>query len=447
MNSEKESSFNFHNVPSWDDKDGWSKYADEVRNLAKQHAQMGETTYPTFGEKIAARPMQKYLERSASMPFYSSFEEPSEALTRVIKFRKKLVEAALDTVCEVNHEDIAELRVTLAELPVDARRTQNKIFTGLMYDYKSEFILKTIKPIQKVRRGEEMLARLFGGNYIWYDFIEKLTELDEDGKPVVSDELFQNFFEWYQTSLAKQQHELNEEMPSRIYEYSCGVEDAVKEGRLPEGFVRNLDSFEPDSPRSRNLNISLFDMMVGSSATGVFFEQLPTYRKAPIGVRADILGDYGEFETIWHELTHITSGDEIDFGDVEANQIINEALTEHISHVILKSDQDDLLSDEDDYAFMSGKAYAKEREVVRWLASSGNKTISPQMFYEAYAEYDPEYEKAYEASLYQIDGERPKPKMGPKKEALISALLEAFPECKDVNDLGKLIVKKFEEDK
>lgn len=445
MGKGKETSSDFYRVPRASNKDDWSKYAEEVDHFVNQYAQTGETGYSTFGEDIAARSLQRFLNRTAAMSQMVDLEAPKSLLD----INRKMVKDSLNKIGEINHEDIVGLRTMLTKLPASHRHLQNQIFTNLMNEYESTFILETLKPNRMIRKGMDTFpGALMGLNseqMTWYDFIGKLTELDKDGKPVVSDGSFQNFFEWYQASLAKRQHELNAERSTHVADYSNCLKNAVKNELLPESFAKNLDFFEPDSPRSRNLNFSLFDLMGnGSSASGLYVEYISTDREAPIGLRADIAVSNDIYEVIWHELTHVISGDMIDFGDDEANRIVDEALTEHISHLILLNDVN--MFENEEFDFMSGEAYTSERDAVGWLASGGANTVSPKLFYEAYAEYDPEYEKKYDEWLHYMDeDEMPKPKVGPKKEALFSALLKAFPECRDVNDLGKLIVKKFKQ--
>ena len=455
MENKEKNSLNFNNIPEISDKEGWAKYAEEADKFVKHHTQTNEADYGTFGKYIAGRALQRFINSSARMSRAYKLEAPEIMLEHL----RKSVTRDVDSIGEINHEDIAKLRATLAELPANTQHLQNQIFTNLMNESGSRFILETIRPSQLMKKGadttEERFLQIMLGirteKVKWYDFIGKLTETDADGKPTISDELFQNFFEWYQASLAAQQHKLNAERPKDVAEYSDGVENAVNEGHLPECFVKNLDFFEPDSPRAHNLNFSLFDMMdVNTSAVGVYSEHMPIDRDAPIGVRVDAVVGNDKYRIIWHELTHAAAGDIIDFGNNEANRIVNEALTEHISHMISKSG-DGMFPDDDDFDFMSGDSYARERDVVMWLASSGNKTVPPNVFYEAYAEYDPKFEEVYNdfvsGYINCADDNGPKPEVGPKKEALFSALLEAFPDCKDVEDLGKLIIKKFKEKK
>ena len=445
----KEAGFRIDQFPEADDRGGWTKFTEEADNFVSQHAQTGEKGYSTFGEDIAISAMRRFLDSTRRMDKLQNLSGDTPTPKVILENEKNLLEKKASKLGEINHEDILRLRTILSKLPLNIRHQQNQIFTNLMNEDSSKFLLNTLAPnvvmLKKPNDAATLLERaLFmrREQRVWYDFIGKLTERDEDGNPTVSDETFQNFFEWYQSNLAKRQHELNIEAPDNIARYSDNVKKAVNEGHLPESLADNLEFFDPDSPRACNLNFSLFDMMGNGSSASGSYTNLRIDKEAPISIRADAAVGYDKYKIIWHELTHAISGDTFDFGNEEANRIVEEALTEHISHMIFSSEEGTHL-DGDEFDFMSGKAYKKERNVVKWLASGGVKTISPQMFYEAYAEYDHNYEKNHDEWLYGGKEEYPKPEIGPKKEALYSALLEAFPDCKDTNDLGKMITEKF----
>ena len=455
MSNENDGGFDFYEAFEPGNTVDWQEYVREAEKLVGQHAQTGEKARMTLGEAIATNALRRFLDQAKRTSFLQERKKSVDELGididdvfgKNLKLYEEKTKDALNAIGEIDHEGIARLRAFLAELPGGIRDRQNQIFTSLMNEFKNNFILETIRPNQKtkeIKSDQDLLWSIIMGESEerreWYDFVGKLTELDENGKPVVSDELFQNFFEWYQASLAKRQNVLNVDKRNNIADYSNGVKNAVSNGYLPESLVRNLDFFDPESPRFHDLNFALFDMMgEGSSAVGTYFELLPTEREAPIGIRADV-DNQNKDGIIWHEFTHAISGDVIDFGDDEANRIVDEALTEHISRIVRSSGDAGMFPDDDDLEFMSGSSYDEERSVVKWLATSGKRTIPPKMFFEAYAEYDPEYEEALKKVLYSEGWEKVKPKVGPKKEALFSALLEAFPECEDVKDLGKLIV-------
>ncbi|MBR2831102.1 hypothetical protein IKE83_01965 [Candidatus Saccharibacteria bacterium] len=441
-----------YNLPDRDDKFGWIKYAENAKKVSNDHFQSGELIFPTFGSEIAVGAMRRYINQVKKMGKLHEMGAPKVILE---KTDESISDQATNLIA-TDHESVAEFREILANLPQGLKNTQNQIFTSFAngYNTNSKYLLETLRPnvvtYEKAKRYAAFLMGERPERIRWYDFIGKLTEKDDTGRPTVSDETFTNFFEWYQASLAKAQKELNHDTESNIKDYANGVKSAVSRGKLPQSIVNNLIFFTSNSPRPRNLNFSLFDALGDGSRAAGAFARPELYNifdhNAPIGIRADVVVEETQkYPVMWHELTHATSGDAIRFGNnYEATRIIDEALTEHISNIIMCSPEE-LGYDDDDknFTFMSGKTYKDERKTIKEIATSGKVEVLPEVFYEAYVEYDPDFTGEPEWNEDELVD--PVPKIGPKKQALYDALFEAYPECQTLEELGDVIVDRFNE--
>ena len=431
MEREKEKKVNLMDLPPLDDTEGWEALGKEAREFEKQHMQDGREIYPTFGGNLAIGGLRKYIDKIRRVNRLKELNAPDIITENELKQAVKAKKSALD----LDHEKVAYIRKSLANLKPKEKRIQNEIFTKMMLvsGGKSPFILDTLNPtVDSVKN----TATRFLNSLLekkekndTYNFIDKLTGEDEDGNPLVSDETFKNFFEWYQASLAKAQNELNKTVPDIVEDYTCEFNLAIEKGLLPNSFKDNLEFLEPNSnsPRARNLHFSLFDMSTDDTL-GACANKQGDDPEQPVALRADHVDNSN---VLFHELTHCIAGDEIRFdGCIEAERIMREALTENISYIVNGV--------KENAAFMSGKAYEIERNVVKYLSIGGQKEIPPELFYNAYAEYDPDY-----TDEIMFDGTIAEPKVGEAKQALYDALFESFPKCKNLRDLGELIEEKF----
>lgn len=437
--------------PSLDDAEGWRELEKVSNDFANDHVQSGliSPAFSSFGVQLATNSLRRFAGRVGRVRTLldAGFIDKDNV---ILNNESRIARNALHDASYVDHEKVNEMREALEWLSPQAKYKQNQIFTKVLERdlEKNQFILQAVNP--NVRVKDSLMAYFLDDSAVSYDFVGRLTEKDENGSPVLSDLTFENFFNWYQANLAKRQKELKTEFIESIKDYKEHAEKVVAGGRLPECFSDNLTMLDPDSENARDFNFYIFDLYGSAIDTqGAYTECKFDSRSAPIGISAKLAfgKELGHLSTLWHEITHAIAGDKMIFYNFEAERIFNEAMTEHISNIVTIGDDTDYWEPEE-YAFMSGFTYAGERATLNELAKSGAIKIDPNLFYEAYAEWDHEFEakeREIEASSDPLARMEmgAQPRIGPKKRALYDALFAAFPECKTRADLGKLIVDKF----
>lgn len=374
-----------------------------------------------------------------------------------------------------------EVREPLSEAPAFIKHRQNETFTRLATeDRNGTFITRIINP-KKYERKRNVLDAIFSrGPTIYYDFIGKLTEKDDNGKYVIPDETVKNFVSWYHTKMANKEKQVSDVYDINYYKDSLHL--AVQHDILPKAFEERVKLLNNDSEKSINVENGVLDainaykegyddfFVSGGECTGLLFSREKEIKlsinllllKESYG-RLDL--EYDALKTFYHELTHAISGDKINFGDNKrANKIFDEALTESISNLILEAmDFEDPEETIDDINPFGGVSYKLGRKVLEYLSSGGGKDINPTEFYAAYIETDKNYESIRDEDFFNLSfckdyddydqlydkigdfEDNPYRTYGPNQQKLIDDLLESFPECKDLTGLGKMIVDKFNE--
>lgn len=453
------------------------KFAEETKDLVPRNSHLlGETA----------------LRNATSIPESAERAQKMQALgapSFILENEKEILDKRIDRYVKEDYDVEKEIREPLMNAPRFVKQSQNMIFSGLVDE--ENFVVRTLKPDKQDLRGTRafLLSTLGVGPKVpavYYDFVGRLTEKNEDGNYVVSDATVKNFISWYHAKTAGKTKDILENMDN--WWQSGYVEDlsiAVDAGILPESFSKNIEVLDENSRKHIKLDCGVLDAINAyqQGDSGEFFtigghcENNKFFRKKKIrlGLGND---EYSAMRVFYHELTHVIGGDPITFdGNEEAEMIFTEALTESISARIDAMIEAENCQSEDerremarslaeDVGYFGGNPYGVERKVLEYLQSGGKKVIDPMEFYEAYAEKDELYElirdekfsllpfdksaedggeAGFDMPEYDAFLDNPYRTYGPMQQKLIDDLLEAFPECKDLAGLGNLIVEKAKE--
>ena len=420
------------------------------------------------------------LKLARSVSFYGGRLESLKAngvSEKALNNQAKLLGRTIDEYAMNSYDVKSEVREPLAEAPDNLKKAQNNIFSFLTEKQGGGFILRVIEP-RRINNKEAFIYSSKEEPYRVYDFVGKLTEKDSAGKYVVSDETVKTFISWYHNSIAGINKEIMHKMDYYIRDYKTNLEIACKNGFLPEELKKRAELLGSDK---NNYEFGFLDAI---SSHGLGYEGLCSRyvfsKNNIISLRLDhwlkrdsrdgyaIWPSYDGLRTFNHETTHAISGDDIDFGSDEANRIVREGLTESISAIITRAARLNYY-DESEYAKImekvwpfGGSTYEKERKVLEYLSSGGQKDIDPIKFFRAYAEIDKNYQlkrdgrvdelpflrnvdNVYNSKEYNDFINKPFRSYGPDQQKLIDSLLKSFPECKDLIGLGKMIEDKFNE--
>lgn len=458
-------------LPRTDDFDA-VEFADSIDDLTPKNAiLLGET---------ALLNMEKLREQKERAQKLREWNAP----TKIVDDSERLLNDRIDRYMKEDYDVEKELREPLINAPNFVKEAQNVIFSNLIKEGEKNFITETIRPEKIDTRGSRryllgVLGILPPIPATYYNFVDKLTEKNEEGEYVVSDETAKNFVSWYHKKAENKSNEILDEMESLLGGYGEELSSAIRYGLLPKQFEERLRLLENGS---LEIGIGILDAInaYGRGGAGEFFainghcERSSFTREKTIRLG---LSNNRVLETFYHEATHAIAGDSIDFdGNREAERIFNEGLTESISAILLGAielegfrgeteDELERIAGEigKNVGAFGGETYKKERAVLEFLSSGGKKTIKPQEFYAAYAETDQNFElirdeKYDDLPFYKYPTEEddnldeydaflsnPYRTYGPNQQKLINDLLSAFPECKDLAGLGEMIVTKFKE--
>ncbi len=403
-------------------------------------------------------------------------------------------EKALNNLAKVLDDDInkyvsgdydveKEVREPLAEAPNFLKIAQNNIFSFLIGEHDN-FITNVINPQKTDLRGSFRLSFDRGEPNKYYDLVGKFTEKDEAGNYTVPDGTVKNFISWYHYRVANINKEIARKMNIYIRDYKTLLKTACDNNFLPKEFEKRAELLNNGSTDGISVETGVLDAISSYKNGSIIFEgncfNNPFSKDKPIKLRLDhwlerdsrqgycVILSYDGLRALNHELTHAAAGDIIDFGSDQANEIINEALTEIIGAIITRAARLEH-HDKSEYSKImegvwpfGGNTYRKERKVLEFLSSRGQKTIDPMTFFSAYAETDKNYDlirdgkkaelpflkgldDAQASKEYESFRKKPYRTYGPAQQKLINALLESFPECKDLKDIGKMIVEKYNE--
>lgn len=380
-----------------------------------------------------------------------------------------------------NYPDVEkEIRRPLGELPPYFKEQQNDIFSKFIaYDKSgSNFIRSAINPAATENPPESIFLAALTFKDIpaktSYNFCDRLNEKDEQGNYIVPDRTVGNFVAWYHAQVAAYEAKNREENQVRQAIYYEKATLAIERGTLPESFRKNLGLLDPESGSYISPEYKYIDMtnavLSRDFLLGGYYEGYPFSAKKPgekigLNLAYSLSNDDKTMGVICHELTHMISGESIEFdGNKEAKRIFNEGLTESIAARIRQTEYEPI-EGEPELKDFDGDTYENERAVLAFLQNGGEKEIDVMDFYDAYAEQDAFREElrmavaiedpaasldaqqkyGTEAELFFSGEKLPARRYGPAQQKLIDELLEAFPECKDLAGLGEMIVKKLEE--
>lgn len=386
----------------------------------------------------------------------------------IVKNEDEILENRIERYLSEDYDVNEEVRELLSDAPKGVKQAQNIIFSELAKE--NEFITRTINPEKiDLRNSQAYLLSVLGIGpkvpAVYYDFIGKITEKDEEGNYVLPDETVKNFVSWYHAKTAEKSKEVLENMEGWWPEaYNQDLEIAVSSGVLPASLAANAKKrvelecgvLDPINAYEQG-NAGEFFAIGGQCEKNIFSIE----KKIRLGLGKE---EYDAMKIFYHEFTHVISGDAIAFdGNAKAEAIFVEAMTESIATRVLGMIDVENHNDEEEQreaaakitekiGYFGGKPYKIERKILEYLQSGGKKEIDPMEFYEAYAEVDEKYEAIRNEEYGKYDQnelddilDNPQRTYGPKQQKLIDDLLEAFPDCKDLAGLGRMIVEKFEE--
>lgn len=262
-----------------------------------------------------------------------------------------------------------------------------------------------------------------------FNFIGSLVKKKPDGTYEfrVSNEKVMNLFQWHNYHLTQAQHELDQQTPELLSEFTSKVISAVNEGRLPNNALDNLDYLEDVKLIFRDPFGEDWDNVAGDAMSmpvqlrradkpHAHGDQPNTVRQ----VRLDVNAFYNSTQSVLnHELTHIITGSPDSEGvgpnhrgayasrltDTEPydTATVHEAMTEYATAII------DGRPAAANFHIESLKlVYTSERVIISMLANDGRVQIPPQLFLKAFFD------------RWQ----------GPSMEELEVALKKAFPDSR-----------------
>lgn len=221
------------------------------------------------------------------------------------------------------------------------------------------------------------------------NYTEKLTRKSRAGKYRVGNELFQNFLEWHNHALAEKQHEMDAQREDYEKDFKNNVEQAVREGFIPEYVLERLDQ------RLANTRFIVDD----GFSTSIYDEGGGIQRPRDGEYIIAVAPNHAEApeHAITHELIHVMQGeealpqDEINnerpaestglyrvFG--KGGRILNEAIVEHLAHGLLNGK---IAETNPESAIRHGAVYPGERAILHWLSTQGSEPVDIRLFSEA----------------------------------------------------------------
>ena len=282
------------------------------------------------------------------------------------------------------------------------------------------------------------------------DYIATLTEKDNSGEYLVSDEKMAKFTDWYASSIIDLENELVANLPEIKKRYITAMRTAVIKNYLPSICATSAaNNMHLEDTGFQTTEYSLFDHTLRRKKTGKdgnksfftpagFFASPINHRSDfVVGIAIDTLiknshrskeASASAFEVLNHEMTHrIGDHRAFSFADTSddiansANIIVKEAITEDIGGIISNIEIYPVRYDIKPFS-ENGKTYPVERQTLGFLQSGGTQVINPNYFYEAYMN------------------------AGKGWQNLKRELFEAFPECNNSDkNLANFIVEKYNE--
>jgi len=421
-------------------------------NDTEKYKRICEIKNSSYLENSHDMVMGKAVIESYTDPIYKAAE--NGILPKFMHDKRKQEELENQAYMIINNPEVEEgFRSPLNSLSKSKKEDQNKLFSSLIdrYPESSRFIFNMLN-LDKVddlggskKQGRQQ--EVDAVNY--YDIIGKILEKDINGAYTLTDAQVHNFIQWYNSMMVMRRNEFSKEALEHEQQYIEKLDRQVKEGNLPEVFIERGKALDKNSEDYIRPAYHLLDTSI-KNLYGYYDNKLTAelfgFEDSDINISILIAGpEELVLKTLYHEFTHAIAGDRIRFGkNKEAARILNEALSESISNIILVGKK----------SFGEGETYEEERKVLKRLQNEGLQEIPAEAFYDAYGEEDSEQamlrKKARKMDFDAIETLEKTEKSGDFKEGekhrkLKDLLLISFPECKNDKDLGKMIVRMFNE--
>lgn len=232
------------------------------------------------------------------------------------------------------------------------------------------------------------------------DYVAKFAEVRiENGYaiPVIPNDMFLNFLQWYHYELASEQREFNDTKEILLDSMKQNLRLGIAKGWIPKGVGKRFDRLDTtlfviDDGFNRNV-----DTQPAQSIRGIVEKNLIVLEPKILTEQAD----YSRQHLILHEIIHVLQGYNTDPEKDESGlyrlfdqdlaytltgvRALNEAVVEHLTFSLSEGlDIDDTEAPaQQDEAF-----YKKARQMLNALCNRGKHTIDIRLFIAAHFEHD-----------------------------------------------------------
>lgn len=230
----------------------------------------------------------------------------------------------------------------------------------------------------------------FDGSLHRHEYIQKITERDDDGVYTVSDETLANVLEWHNYHLADDQLEVENKSDRLKTKFKNRIKRSIKKGWAPEWLEDRLDQ------RLAETHVVADDGFLthlrGFGGTAHRDDGVGFVTMQPENYQSRF---WNGGQVLTHEFVHATDGYNgrkngmyriFSSHNREPGRVLNEAVVEHFSYSIHYNLPIDAI---DPHSRMrEGSSYVRERTLLDTLCTMGEKSIDIRLFIAAHFHHE-----------------------------------------------------------